>query len=246
MEANPVNWLWSITETSDFPDLNNILKDSLYYPACFFDFRPIKEFYGEIQSFVYADYLVKKNEYIDIINGNGEPYELWDDDSGWLESFKPVCQKEIGLNELFPNEWKPNLSPTGNVHEVSLLNRWLDRCEPFAHWSVWDDAEGSATRFSLLYIASEMSTVYQGLYTRLNTVPQILTIINPGAIGGEWEDVKNPDCFFRKVISANTAGLPPKLLQATRFSTKSEADWPDYRQKQRNYFGQHPGLFDLA
>jgi len=66
--------------------------------------------------------------------------------------------------------------------------------------------------FSFFFLAGEMSAVYQGLYSRNNIAPKILSIIQPGAMGGEWECVTSDNSFFKKVVKANPAGMPEYLL----------------------------------
>ena len=87
----------------------------------------------------------------------------------------------------------------------------------FGHWAILkrdedrDDSHGPRL-VSILYFGGEMSAIYQGLYCRLKVAPKVLAIIQPGAIGGEWECVTRSDSFFHKVVASNPAGMPAYLL----------------------------------
>jgi hypothetical protein len=103
------------------------------------------------------------------------------------------------------------------LERYGLLEKWENKCEPFAHWSIWlknpdNDFDEPLKAFSFLFLCGEMSAIYLGLYCRLKIVPTVLSIIQPGAIGGEWEKVECDDSFFKKVVALNEAGSPPYLL----------------------------------
>ena len=110
------------------------------------------------------------------------------------------------------------------------------RCQPFGHWSIWqkeDPRVDGAAQFSFFYLGGEMNAIYQGLYNRLSIKPKVLAIIQPGAIGGEWEGVESNNSCFKKVVSANPAGLPEYLLHghaglwdSSRYSTPC---WSEYK-----------------
>ena len=53
---------WLLGEKYSF-DIENIIKDSLYYPSCGRDGTPVKYFMGNIYSFVYVDYGISKNDF---------------------------------------------------------------------------------------------------------------------------------------------------------------------------------------
>ena len=72
--------------------LRNILSESLFYPACGLNGTPIKYLAGNVHSFVYADYMVTKNEYIRNINGT-------DADSG-CSGYHTVLQREIFQDDI--------------------------------------------------------------------------------------------------------------------------------------------------
>lgn len=190
-------------------DLRDILTDSLYYPASGKNGTPVKFMSGMVHSFIYADYSVTMAKHLEELFGD-------DPESGFL-GYECFYEREILRHELVPNGWTPPIRPDEEGRNLERLKERERRAQPFGHWSLWrrkpgfGDAHG-AELFSFLYLGAEMSATYQGLYHRLGMAPLVLTIIQPGAIGGEWEAVEQDDCFFREVVRANRAGMPHYLL----------------------------------
>jgi hypothetical protein len=188
--------------------LKDILKDSLYYPASGLNGTPVKFLAGNIFSFVYADYDVTREQFLHNLNGS-EP------ECGF-KGYRVVFQRDLVRNDIVPPNWRPAMLLQSEQQRRSLLERERE-CEPFGHWSVWQrnaNAEGTcdAPAFSFIFFAGEMSAIYQGLYCRLCIAPKILALIQPGAMGGEWESVTSDDSFFKKVVASNKAGWPEYLL----------------------------------
>lgn len=129
-EIKTPKWLVSLSNRLSnnitFP-LDAILKDSLYYPASGLNGTPIKFLAGNILSFVYADYGVKKKEFLENMNGTGR-------DCGFL-GYHSVLQKEIYRSDIVPNGWNPKIIPTDKRDSERLLALEKE-CEPFGHWSI--------------------------------------------------------------------------------------------------------------
>lgn len=204
------DWLTFILknpEAASFP-LKSILENSLYYPASGLNGTPVKYLAGNVYSFIYADYGVTKYEFLQNLNGKNK-------DAGF-KNYHSILQKEIFRDDIVPAGWIPNIIPTGKK-EIEKLLREEQRTQPFGHWSVWQRDESADNDvgpeiFSFFFLAGEMSAVYQGLYIRNNIAPKILSIIQPGTMGGEWECVTSDNSFFKKVVKANPAGMPEYLL----------------------------------
>jgi len=216
------DWLSNITSESEFV-LEDLLVDSLYYPASGLNGTPVKFLSGNIYSFIYADYSITKQQFLTNLNGRSS-------DCGF-RGYSPVLQREIFTRDIVPAGWRPDKVPTDPREREKLL-ACERRCRPFGHWSVWQRDPGfgpehGAARFSFLFLAGEMSAVYQGLYSRLSIAPRILAIIQPGAIGGEWEGVAHDGSFFKKVVMANSAGLPEYLLHGG-FGYYNSPCWSEY------------------
>ena len=209
---NTPGWLAAIGHGDWSPGtplpLKELLTESLYYPACGLNGTPVKFLAGNVLSFIYADYGVTKEDYLSNLNGHGP-------DSGF-RGYHSIMQREIFREDIMPSGWKPLITPS-RPRDIQRLPAQERLCRPFGHWSVWqknaDSKEvDSPNRFSFLYFAGEMSAIYQGLFCRLAIAPKILAIIQPGAMGGEWEGVTSDDSFFKEVVASNAAGMPEYLL----------------------------------
>ena len=203
-------WIGAIAEGQevlDFP-LQKILTDSLYYPASGLNGTPVKFLAGNIFSFVYADYGINKTVFLSDLNGGGPRCGF--------EGYHSILQREIFRHDIVPDGWWPSLVPTQENETRRLLDHEKN-CQPFGHWSVWQrnlESKPSIgpSLFSFVFFSGEMSAIYQGLYCRLKIAPKILAIIQPGAIGGEWENVSSNESFFKKVVKSNQAGFPEYLI----------------------------------
>ena len=194
-------------DTCPFP-LNEILKDSLYYPACGLNGTPVKFLAGNILSFVYVDYGVTREAFLQNLNGV-------DADSGF-KGYHAILKREIFREDVVPSGWSPSILPHDQRDRMRLAEA-ESRCKPFGHWSVWKRDESTASssgpeRFSFFYMAGEISASYLGLYCQLGIAPEVIAIIQPGAMGGEWEQTTSDDSFFKQVVRSNPAGMPGYLL----------------------------------
>ena len=188
--------------------LRNILYDSLFYPACGLNGTPVKYLGGNIHSFIYADYGVSRSMFLKNLHGTGR-------DCGF-KGYRLVRQMDLHRDQLVPRGWIPPLVPEPSFDTVRL-NAVEASADPFCHWSVWRRKRNLShshgpEAFSFLFVCGEMSAVYQGLYTNNGMKPKVLAIIQPGCMGGEWENPESDDSFFRKVVRANPAGMPEYLL----------------------------------
>lgn len=200
-------WLSAITPASALPEVPLLLRDSLYYPACGLNGTPVKYLAGNVHSFVYADYGVTEAQFLDNLNGAGP-------DCGF-KHFRAVVQRKLSAEDIVPPGWRPPLIP--QEARTGWLREQERRCRPFGHWSVWErlpstPEEAGPLRFSFLYLASEISAAYQGLYSHHGVAPMILAIIQPGAMGGEWEATASNDSFFKHAVRSNRGGMPRFLL----------------------------------
>ena len=75
---------------------------------------------------------------------------------------------------------------------------------------------------------------------------KILSIIQPGAIGGEWEGVTSNKSFFKKVVLSNSAGLPQFLLHGGFGYNYEQACWDEYAGNRLAQLQErHAGLWKL-
>ena len=190
---------------SRFP-LIEILRDSCFYPASELDASPVIIANGFIHSFIYADYGVKKDDYIKAINQTG------------FRGYRCVLNRDVRKDEIVPAAWTPRM-PT-YFDEWNGFNRLLEaqsKCEPFGHWTIWqrldccDDRIGPSL-FSFFFLAGEGVATYQGLYERNHTVPTMLALIQPGhAFGFNWTNFFDPSAPFWQTVE-NNRNAPDYLL----------------------------------
>lgn len=221
--------------------IQEILASSVYYPACGLDGTPVKWLAGNFHSFVYADYLVKPAQVVADINGSLK--------RNGFKGYKPVLQRNIFPDEIVPLGWRPSIRP--NQMFGQLINGWQSGAELLAHWSVWQrqpeysDQHGPVA-FSLFYVSGEMSIVYQALYFLNRIVPEVLAIIQPGSMGGEWEAAQEEGSFFHQVVRAHPRGMPDYLLNGGYGSAEQYqyACWREYQSNAIFHAGdRHVHLF---
>ena len=220
------DWLRAVEEAPQqrFP-LEDILRDSLYYPACGLNGTPVKYLSGHVVSFVYADIGVTKAEFLDDLNGQCE--------GCGFKGYQSVFQREVLRAEVVPANWRPPFE--GFAHTKRLMEVQA-RCVPFGHWSVWRREEGlddghGAELFSFFYMGGEVSAIYQGLYNRLGLAPLVLAVVQPGGgIDGSWDRLDAEGSFFKRVVKANRAGMPRFLLYGGGSSVARFYEHPCWRE----------------
>ena len=92
--ADYPEWLASLTQSSMMSDifpLQELLKDSLYYPSCGFDGSPVKHLGGQVYSFIYVDYGYNKDKVLTELYSNG------------FKGYRPIAHRKVTKNELMPN-----------------------------------------------------------------------------------------------------------------------------------------------
>jgi len=203
-------WLRIAAESSEcHVPLPDLLEDSLYYPASGVNGTPVKYLGGNVHSFIYADYSITVEGMLQNMYGTEK-------DCGFL-GYTLLRHRDILHGELFPEGWKPDYSPTEEQLQKGLSSGTRHPMETAGHWTIWQrlkeypETHGPEL-FSFLYVYGEMSKVYQALYTKYRKRPLVLAIIQPGCFGGEWERTEDEDSMFKKVLSANPAGMPDFLL----------------------------------
>ena len=215
-------WLTEIINGNvpeSFP-LKDILHDSLYYAGSGLDGTPIKYLVGNVYSFVYADLLVSKEEYLrDLKEKPPIGYEM-------------VYEREVFNSDIATSQDVP--LPFEITEEESInLENCQRGCVPFGHWSVWKHME-SDLAFSLFFLRGEICAVYQGLYVQNKEVPRYLAIIQPGHGDGVlgWEDIRRDNCHFRQLVMGNPAGVPEFMISGMvgiwMKEYLQESFWSDY------------------
>lgn len=208
-----------IAQKGELIPLPEILKDSVYYPACGLDGDPIKYLGKQFQSFVYVDYGVGRDEVFRRLE-HFKGYEL------------EVC-RELEPNALVPTGWvQCQFARMNNVPEpiVRLIQ------EPFAIWALYrrqlnySDDHGP-TGFSLLYIGGDGVATFHELYHSVQIAPAVICLIQPGTgFGGNWTDFEAQHGMLARLVLGNPAGRPRFLLYggAGNGQFYRRAPWPGY------------------
>lgn len=219
------SWLYNLTEAiilnNPLP-IGHILKDSLYYPACYFDGGAVKISSKEIQSYVYCDYSISEEKLLEQINT--------------FYGYHVIAHRPVRLEELVPNGCVEKLPQrlTMNRRTKEDIRKLVGIQKMFAHWAVYerdenfDDTHG-APRFSLLHICGEGVATYHSLYWSNRQSAKSLAIIQPGnGFGGNWTDFRRKDQPLAWVVLNNPYGTPDTILYGGIGPGYTDFAWDDY------------------
>ena len=225
-------WLLDLTPTTmanrQFP-LNELLRDSLYYPSSGFDGEPVKHLAGNIISFVYVDYGYTRDEFMSEMKNTR------------FRGYDPPAIRSVTEQELVPHGWHPD-PPTPDDGDPSLHRDGIK--EPFCDWCVFQRQKGfpanhGPDRFSLLYLCADGVAAFQALYVTNSVAPKAVAVIQPGhsILGGNWTDFTDPEKIFARSVLQNPGGRPEILLYGGRGRRAGyrKPCWPDYRTNLYSY-----------
>ncbi len=201
--------------------LDGLLQDSLYYPASGFDGNPIRRLAGNVFSFVYVDYGMKREALMNALERPGfHGYEL-------------LAMRDVRQHELSSRPWQlPALLPQDG--DPWSYQDYIK--EPFCIWAVFQrfrkmpDSHGPR-RFSLLYLCADGVAAFQALYVAHAMKPKIVAIIQPGhGFGRNWTNFTDPQQVFARTVLGNPAGRPQVLLHGGSGGRDfyRTSCWPDY------------------
>lgn len=178
--------------------ITSLLIDSCFYPASYVDTTPI-QFFKNINSFVYSDYAIKKNNIENKLKNQFFGCTLLQ--SKFLNPND--LNLRISINSIL--EFKKD---EFNQCRNNLLNEIIEKLDFFIHWSIW---KLESRTFSLLYISWESTDCYKKIYIDKNITPKVISIIQPGhTMGGNWTNFFSPEFEFYKQLEKSK--LPDFLL----------------------------------
>ena len=195
--------------TRDNFSIAEITKNSLYYPACYFDGSPVvvcnrdRQDLG-INSFIYCDCFPMSEEKV-----------MFEIDR--FRGYKSIGMCLIPIEKIIPPQWE----------KFHMKNMWTWHDKPlncFAIWSVMErlpeyDSSHGPKRFSFTYILAEGTATYFALYERLGTTPKVLSIVNPGMEPSGLGSIYGP---FYTTLSCN------RVMPEYMFIEKHSDIWPEY------------------
>ncbi|MGC8771396.1 MAG: hypothetical protein ACP5Q5_09115 [Brevinematia bacterium] len=188
------SWL----SNSDFNfEVNKVLDNSLYYPACYLDGDPVKFFMGNVYSFFYVDIRCRREDFIEEIQSRGfKGYYVIHHQRLKPENFgSSLCNRKYYRN-----------------YEDSLYHYYSHRYENFwCDWLIferkpeWNESH-NPKRFSLLYMQAEGLTAYYDVYITNNIKPRIITFIQTTC---DW---MFRNSMFAKILFSKKFLLPEYLV----------------------------------
>ena len=201
---------------------------AFFYPACGFDWRPIRRFSGACDTFVYCDWHMQVEHFDQVIQGQGENLGF----HGTAAHYPKLS--EVCVRMASPIALEPNQLVDGPVNAESRFLTPEERAkynrnhEQFANHVPWgrlvvltqriDDRERKVT---LIYLCAEGVATYFQLFNAQRVAPSHLCIVNCGAgFGFNWTDFRDFAKPLGRAVSANPV-WPQYLI-----TDYAEHNWP--------------------
>lgn len=194
--------------------MDDLLKDSLYYPACRTDGRPIRlcntlwRNLG-INSFVYCDFDVSEEEF------------LWD--TRTVLGYHVLGHRSLRKEEYIPKDWRLEMVPAGASSVPGARSRYWDSFlgtkdgpAHFAHWVVFErnsdrGEDHGPERFSLLFVCGEGLATFQQLYCSRGLAPRMLCFIQCWGFAGNWTNFTGVGAPFHQTLRKYRECIPEWL-----------------------------------
>ena len=170
--------------------MDDLLKDSVYYPASRLDGRVIQfcntlpswRMLG-VNSFVYADFDVSETELLRDVLGTRS-----------LCGYRVLGHRRLRPEEYIPEGWK--LEMVDGHYWDTFLGR-KDGPGHYAHWVVFERKETKTIlhgpdRISLLFVCGEGLATFQQLYCSRGIAPKMACAIQCWGFAGNWTDFTAP------------------------------------------------------
>jgi hypothetical protein len=208
----------------------DILADSVYYPACGFDGRPVQYLAGYCHSFIYVDWFIAESDVMQALSADGafRGYELVNVQHLSMEEL-------VGVHRWSPEPVDRNLDGDPDYHSGN-------RKPYFAIWAIFDRMPGISDaygpfRLSLLFICGDGVRTFESLYNSNGVRPAVVAIVQPGdAFGGNWTSYGDERKIFCRVVLQNPNGIPGHLLVGGRVGRARHIGGP-YMQPCWNAYG---------
>ena len=177
--------------------MDDLLRDSLYYPASRTDGRPVKlcntvwRRLG-IDSFVYCDFDLSVGEFLA--------------DTRTMHGYHMLGSRRLAPAEYIPEGWTIEMVPEGDGRR-RYWDSFLGHGGP-AHGACWvvmeRDADMSPVhgpeRLSILYVCGEGLATFQQLYCSRGIAPKMLCFIQCWGFAGNWTDFSACGAPFHRTL----------------------------------------------
>lgn len=222
-------------------NLQDILEDSVFYPAAGIDGTAIKCLSSKYRSFIHVDYSTPMAvvEQAMRYQFSGVGYDL-------------IGIKHVSKKELTPNGFTPS-NFVFNTHELNRLQYHFisdlfhsRNFIPFTLWAVYElnpsntgSTNGKVNRFSLLHVGGEACATFEALYINNRINPCGVAIISPGeGYGDNWTIFRDPAFRLYKNFELNTSTnnvMMPTVLLTNMLDNENDCFWPAYHYQSRCY-----------
>ncbi len=179
--------------------LDDLLKNSVFYPASRTDGRPIAlcntvwRRLG-VNSFVYCDFDLSEREFLV--------------DTRTMHGYHVLAHRHLDPSEYIPEGWKLEMAPErsdgrrGGYWDTFLGNGGPERC---ACWVVFErDADMSPVhgpeRLSVLFVCGEGLATFQQLYCSRGIAPKMLCFIQCWGFAGNWTNFSGCGAPFHRTL----------------------------------------------
>ncbi len=182
--------------------LENLLRDSLYYPASGRDGSPVACLNGFVHSFVYADYGLRPREVRMALCSPRHGFK----------GYRPIGIRPVWKHEVFQRR-DPDPPPGWR-----LCRRGYWRFLPIGLWALLErqpyfQPGHGPLRFSFLFLRADGVSTYRRFYNAHGVAPKVLALICPGhAFGWNWTNFCDSFGPLSQVARRNPEGLPRHIL----------------------------------
>ena len=190
--------------------MDDLLKDSLYYPASRTDGRPIRLCNTswrrlEVNSFVYCDFDLSEREFLA--------------DTRTMHGYHLLGYRHLDPSEYVPAGWSLEFCPApGNARLGGYWDSFLGHGGPehCACWAVFErDADMSPVhgpeRLSVLFVCGEGLATFQQLYCSRGIAPKMLCLIQCWGFAGNWTNFSAVDAPFHRTLRKYSECTPEWL-----------------------------------
>lgn len=190
--------------------MDDLLKDSLFYPASRTDGRPIQlcntlwRRLG-VNSFVYCDFDLSIGEFLL--------------DTRTMHGYHVLAYRRLSRSEYIPEGWRLEFAPKpGNGRDGGYWDSFLGGMGP-EHGACWVVFERNADmspvhgpeRLSVLYVCGEGLATFQQLYCSHGIAPKMLCFIQCWGFAGNWTDFSACGAPFHRTLLKYRESTPEWL-----------------------------------
>lgn len=212
-------------------DIKKIIKDSMFYPRSRLDTEPINYLFGNVYSFIYADYGISfwfqdtftDNKFIDfeiiysenigheVFNTFDEEYLYGEPDDEQMKDFS------YGIFDMYNHPYKLE-DEFKSIYDYKHPKQSVFGCK----WLIYENSCGR--RFSILYFESEPMLVYQTIYFLNESAPKIVMLMYPEE-QEEYDEYEEPRYWSDYTVEDGHFG---RLMLNEKFKAEEYYRIPEY------------------